>query len=98
SQRHMVVSLDCLLNIIAVDSNSNTHDHMLRTLGDLSVNTEKVGSLKGLESEVIVAEVTIVNNGGIEFIGMAHNRFIRLLANHWRRSSIFLRPSQQEIP
>jgi hypothetical protein len=40
--RHEVVCLQDTLNIITPDTNSNTHDHVLRTLDNLAVDFEKV--------------------------------------------------------
>ena len=49
---HQVVGLDDLVNPLAPDTNSDTHDHVLRTFGNLAVNPQKVRSLKGLETEL----------------------------------------------
>jgi hypothetical protein len=35
---HQVVGLDDLVNPLAPDTNSDTHDHVLRTFGNLAVN------------------------------------------------------------
>jgi len=50
---HQVVGLDSLLDIISMDSDSDSHDHVLGTLSDVSIDSEKVGSLEGLESEAV---------------------------------------------
>lgn len=42
TQRHEVVGLDGPLDIGAVDADSNTHQHMLGTLPNASVELEKV--------------------------------------------------------
>ena len=42
SERHQVVGLDGSLDVGAVDADSNTHDHMLGTLGNTPVELEEV--------------------------------------------------------
>jgi hypothetical protein len=49
---HQVVGFDDLVNPLAPDTNGDTHDHVLRTFGNLAVNPQKVRSLKGLETEL----------------------------------------------
>jgi hypothetical protein len=39
---HVVVGLDSGLDVAAVDANSDTHDHVLRSLGDFAVDAEEV--------------------------------------------------------
>ena len=39
---HQVVGLNCPLNVIAVDSNSNSHQEVLRALSNLSINAQQV--------------------------------------------------------
>ena len=63
SLRHKVVSLEDFLNVLAVDTKSDTHDHMLGPLDDLTVDSEQVRSLQSLEAKVVVRKVTIVDDG-----------------------------------
>ena len=46
---HEVVCVDGAINVIAVNTNSDTHKHLLRPFGDFTINTKEVGSLEGLE-------------------------------------------------
>jgi hypothetical protein len=46
-----------LLEVSMVDANGYSHEHMLRALSDLTVEFEKIGALKGLETEVVVIVV-----------------------------------------
>ncbi len=47
--RHEIVGLDGAFDVLAVDTNSDTHEHVLGTLSNLAVNTEKVGSSRVLK-------------------------------------------------
>ena len=42
---HEIVGFDCLFNVVAVNADRNTHDHMLRTFSHLTINPQKVGTL-----------------------------------------------------
>lgn len=52
--RHKVIGLDDTLEVGAVNTDSDTHDHMLRALGNTSVETEEVGPLEGFETKATV--------------------------------------------
>ncbi len=60
--RHQVICLDGTFNIVTVYSNCHSHDHMLRALCNFAIETEEVGSLKGLKTEVLVIEISVVDN------------------------------------
>ena len=66
--RHHVVGLDGALDVVLVDPDRDAHEHLLRALGHLPV--EEVGALERLEPEVVVAEVAVVDDGGIELLGV----------------------------
>lgn len=53
SFRHKVVSLNDPVDVPAMYSYSDTHNHVLWTLGNTSVEAKEVRALKGLESEAI---------------------------------------------
>ena len=40
--RHEIISLNDPLNVAAVNTDSDAHDHMLRALGHASVDTKEV--------------------------------------------------------
>ena len=58
--RHHVVCFDNRINIILVNSNSNSHQHMLRPFYNLPLNFQKVGPLKGFEAEIIIVKISII--------------------------------------
>lgn len=51
---HKVIGLDDSVNVAAVDTYSDTHNHVLWTFSDTSIDTEKVGALKSLESKAVI--------------------------------------------
>jgi len=48
---HEVVCLDYSFKVGAVDTHSDTHYHVLGTLGNTTVEAKEVRSFKGLETE-----------------------------------------------
>ena len=45
-----------------MDTNGNTHEHLLWSFSDFSVQAHEVGACQGLETEVIVAEIAVVDD------------------------------------
>lgn len=43
-----VVRLDCLVNVLHVDANGHTHEHVLGALNNFAVQAQQVGALQGL--------------------------------------------------
>merc|ERR1719424_1707877 len=62
SPGHQIIGLYRSCNISAVNTTSDTHQHVLRTLNDLVMDTEKVGFLQCLEAKVVVAIIASVVN------------------------------------
>ena len=58
---------------------------MLRSLGNLVADFEKIGPLEGLEAKVLVVKVTIIDNGRVQFLCMCHDAVIGFLGDHGRR-------------
>ena len=54
-QTDQVVRLDGLFNVFAVDTDSYSHEEVLWTFSYLAIDTEQVGSLKGLVAKVVLA-------------------------------------------
>ena len=80
--RHEVVGLDNFFNIVVVDTNSNAHDHLLRSFGNLFVQTQQVGTFQGLETEILIIEVAVVDDGRVQLFSMLHDRLVCFLRNH----------------
>ena len=53
-------------DVRAVDADGDTHEHVLRPLGDGAAAAEEVRPLEGLECEEVEVEVTAVSDLGVE--------------------------------
>ena len=42
---HEIVGFDGFFNVLAVDTDGDSHDHVLRTFGDFTVDSQEVGTL-----------------------------------------------------
>lgn len=87
---HQVVRLDGAVDVVAVDADSDSHDQVLRSFGDLAVQSQEVGSLKGLETKVVVVEVTVVVDRVIQDVCVFLDDLVRLRRDH-RRVLVVLR-------
>lgn len=76
---HEVVGLEDAVEVAAVNTDSDTHDHVLGTLGGAAIDAEKVGPLEGLEAEVVVVEVAVVDDGGVEDFGVLLDDLVGLV-------------------
>ena len=54
---HEVVGLDGAINVVLVDTNGNSHEHVLRSLCCSSVDLEQVRTLEGLESKADITDL-----------------------------------------
>jgi hypothetical protein len=48
---HKVVGLEDAVDVGAVDSDCNAHDHMLGTFSDAAIDAKEVGAFEGFETE-----------------------------------------------
>ena len=55
-------------NITLVDAQRDAHQHLLRPLGDLAVHLLQVRLLEGLEAEVVVLEVAVVDDRTVDLV------------------------------
>lgn len=86
---HQVISLHNLLDVIIVNANGDPHDHMLRSLCNFAIQAKEVRSLQSLEAEILIIEVTVVYDGGVELFGMFHDSLVRSLGDHGRSLLVF---------
>ena len=70
-----------------VDTDCNTHEHVLRSFCNLSIESEKIGALKGLETKIIVIEISVVINVIVQNLSIRHDDVIDFFGNQW---SMFL--------
>ena len=57
---HKIVSLNDGVNILLVNANSHSHDHMLWSLYNFAMNFQKIRPLKGLEAEIVIVPVSSI--------------------------------------
>ena len=75
---HEIVGLDGAVDVGAVYSHAHAHEQMLRPLHRLAVDLEQVGLLEGLEAEIVVVEVAVVDDGGVEAVRVGPDDFAQL--------------------
>eukprot|EP00624_Nannochloropsis_granulata_P007019 evm.model.NODE_5931_length_8511_cov_32.465752.1 len=64
-----------------MDANGHAHDHVLGSLHDDAVHLEQVGLLQRLETEIVVVEVPIVDNGRINTLLVGHDNVVHVLGD-----------------
>ena len=62
SLRHIGVCLNCVFDVVAVNSNSDSHEHMLGPFSDLAIEAKEVRVFEGLEAEELVVEIALVDD------------------------------------
>ena len=85
---HQVICLNNFLNIIAMYANGNTHDQVLWSLGDFAIEAEEVRAFECFEAEVLVVEISVINDSRVELVCMSHNALVGSLGNHGRGSIV----------
>lgn len=85
---HEIVRLNSRLNVLTVNSDGNSHNHVLRTLDNLAIKAEKVRALKCLEAKVLVIEIPIIYNSRVQLCFMFYNGFVCIFADHGRELAI----------
>ena len=55
--RHEMIGLKSSLKVIQMDSNRASHQHVLRALSDLAINTKQVSLLESLEPEEVIFKI-----------------------------------------
>ena len=85
---HEVVGLEYSIDIVTVNANGNTHNHLLGSLCWAAIDAEEIGTLKSLETEVVVVKVAIVDDGGVEHFGVVLDDLVGLVGDHGCRPSV----------
>mmetsp|Transcript_15211 Transcript_15211/g.45879 ORF Transcript_15211/g.45879 Transcript_15211/m.45879 type:complete len:232 (-) Transcript_15211:49-744(-) len=83
--RQKVVRLDRALQVALVDADGHPHQHVLRSLHHLPVDTQQVRPLQGLEAKVVVVEITVVNNLAVQPGCILAYDFVNVLRDQRRR-------------
>lgn len=60
--RHHMIGPNDRVNVTLVNSNSNPHQHMLRSFHNFSLDLQKVRPLKGFKAKVIIVKVTVIDD------------------------------------
>ena len=71
-----MVRVDNLFDIRLVNSDGDAHEQVLRTLNNLAVDAKQVRTLERLESKVIVIEISVVDDFGIETFGVSDDHLV----------------------
>jgi hypothetical protein len=58
--RHQVVGLDGGVNVLSMDADGYTHQHVLRTFDNFPFDFQQVTSFEGFEPEVLKSNKNIV--------------------------------------
>ena len=80
-----VVGLNSRFDIMLVDTNSNTHKHVLRAFYYTAIHTEEVGTLESLETKVIVIKITIVDDFRVETFLVVHDNLENIFSDQGSR-------------
>jgi hypothetical protein len=83
--RQQVVRLEHRVNVILMDPNRNTHQHVLRAFRNPPINLQEIRPLQRLESKVVVAKVAIINDGRVQHVLVSLDTVKRLFTQHGRR-------------
>ena len=51
---HEVVGLNDAIYVVAMNADCHSHDHVLRTLSDATVDSEEVGPFESLETKAVI--------------------------------------------
>ena len=79
-----IVGLDGGFDVFLVHSDGHAHEQMLRPFRGLAVDLQQVGSLQGLETEEVVLEISIEDDGGVELVGVVLDDLMGLLVDQRR--------------
>ena len=63
SLRHIGVCLNCAFDVVAVNADSDAHEHVLRPFSDLAIETKEIRAFEGLEAEELVVEIALIDDG-----------------------------------
>jgi len=80
--RHEIVCLKHILDVTTMNTQSHPHDHVLRSFDNLSVDAEEVRSLESFETEVVVCEVPVIDDGRVEHVLVLHDDLVDIIGDH----------------
>jgi hypothetical protein len=83
--REQMVGFNGRFDIVFVDTDSDTHKHVLRALYNTAIDAEEVGTLEGFETKVIVIKITIVDNFRVQTFLVVHDYLENVLSDQGSR-------------
>ena len=57
-----MIRINSLFDILLVDTDGYSHQHVLRALDNFTVDAQQIGALQSFETKVVVIKVTVVDN------------------------------------
>ena len=79
-----LVRLQCCVQVVEMDTQGNSHQHLPRALHNPSIHAQQIGTLQRLKSKVVVIKIPAIHNCIIESLRILHHHFIKLLRNQGR--------------
>ena len=86
---HVVVSFNHGVNVSTMHAHSHTHVHVLWSFRSFVVQLEQVGSFESLEAKEGEREVTIIDDGRVEFLLVGHDHTVCFMGEQRGRTSGF---------
>ena len=80
-KREHVVGFQNRVNVVAVNTDSHTHEHLLRPFGNLAVHLEQIGLFQSLESKIVQLKVALVHHRLVERFLVLHHNLQRFVAH-----------------
>lgn len=59
---HQVIGFGGRFNVVFVDTNSNSHQQVLWSFYNLSINLQKVGPFKSFEAKIIIFKIPVIED------------------------------------
>ena len=79
---HEIISFKRSLKIMFVDTETNSHQHVLGALNNLTVRSKEVSLFERLKSKIIIIKVTGINKFRLYQLSVVPNNFIHILSQH----------------
>lgn len=83
---HQIIGLYGGLDVISVNANRHSHDHVLRSFNDFSVDLEQVTAFKSLEAKEIIVKVPGEVDDFVQFFVMSDHELIDFIVKEGSRS------------
>lgn len=83
--------LDRWFDIFAMDTNRNSHQHVLRSFSNFSIDFHQIWAFKSFESKIVVIEIATILDSAIKFILISHDDLVSGFTNQWCPFSVCLR-------